>query len=78
MSNSRSDSNEEQLKKLLKVMRDKALTVMKGGGAKKIEEQHQKGKLTARERIQYLLDKGAPFIEIGLFAGEGMYAEQGG
>lgn len=51
---------------------------MLGGGEKKIEEQHQKGKLTARERIEYLTDKGSPFLEIGLFAGDGMYAEQGG
>ncbi|CCH57012.1 Methylcrotonoyl-CoA carboxylase [Fibrisoma limi BUZ 3] len=49
-----------------------------GGGPKKIEDQHRKGKLTARERIDYLTDEGKPFTEVGLFAGEGMYAEHGG
>jgi 3-methylcrotonyl-CoA carboxylase beta subunit len=49
-----------------------------GGGQKKIDDQHRKGKLTARERIAYLLDPDKPFVEIGLFVGEGMYAEHGG
>lgn len=49
-----------------------------GGGSKKIEDQHRKGKLTARERINYLIDDHSSFIEIGLFVGEGMYAEHGG
>src|SRR5690606_4753348 len=49
-----------------------------GGGEDKIESQHQKGKLTARERIEYLTDKDTPFQEVGLFAGEGMYEEYGG
>ncbi len=49
-----------------------------GGGKKKIESHHAKGKLTARERIDYLLDKKSLRIEIGAFAGEGMYEEQGG
>ena len=49
-----------------------------GGGPKKIEAQHKKGKLTARERIAYLTDSEKPFVEIGLFTGEGMYAEHGG
>ncbi len=49
-----------------------------GGGLKKIDDQHRKGKLTARERIDYLLDTPADFVEIGLFAGEGLYAEHGG
>ena len=78
MPNPKSVSNEDQLKALLKTLRTKALKVMEGGGAKKIDEQHQKGKLTARERVSYLLDKDAPFVEVGLFAGDGMYAEQGG
>ena len=49
-----------------------------GGGLKKIDAQHKKGKLTARERIAYLADSEKPFVEIGLFTGEGMYAEHGG
>ena len=49
-----------------------------GGGQKKIDDQHRKGKLTARERIDYLTDDSSPFVEIGLFAGDGLYAEHGG
>jgi len=49
-----------------------------GGGEKKIEEQHHRGKLTARERIQYLTDPDSAFLEIGLFAGDGMYQDVGG
>ena len=49
-----------------------------GGGQKKIDDQHRKGKLTARERIDYLTDADKPFVEIGLFVGEGLYAEHGG
>lgn len=49
-----------------------------GGGPKKIDDQHRKGKLTARERISYLTDPDRPFVEIGLFVGEGMYPEHGG
>lgn len=72
------NKNEDQLKQLCARLRAKADKTMLGGGSKKIEEQHQKGKLTARERIHYLVDKGSQFLEIGLFAGDGMYAEQGG
>lgn len=78
MSDLKSSGNEEQFKTLLKTLRTTSARVMEGGGAKKIQEQHQKGKLTARERLAYLLDKESPFLEVGLFAGEGMYAEQGG
>lgn len=70
--------NEENLKELVKQLRAKATKTMEGGGAKKQTEQHQKGKLTARERVAYLLDKDAPHTEVGLFAGEGMYEEYGG
>ncbi|MPR34671.1 acyl-CoA carboxylase subunit beta [Salmonirosea aquatica] len=53
-------------------------TVQLGGGIKKIESQHNKGKLTARERVHYLLDENSYFLEIGAFAGEGMYEDEGG
>ncbi len=49
-----------------------------GGGKKNIEKQHEKGKLTARERIALLIDPGSSFEEFGLFAAEGMYADEGG
>jgi len=48
------------------------------GDKKKIAKQHEQGKLTARERIAYLLDSDSPQIEIGAFAGWGMYPEHGG
>lgn len=72
------NKNEDQLKQLVFQLQTKAKKTRLGGGEKKIEEQHQKGKLTARERIEYLTDKGSEFLEIGLFAGEGMYTEYGG
>ena len=49
-----------------------------GGGQKKLDDQHKKGKLTARERVTYLIDSGTELLEIGLFAGDNMYAEHGG
>ncbi|MCU0356722.1 MAG: acyl-CoA carboxylase subunit beta [Cyclobacteriaceae bacterium] len=70
--------NEDQFKQLIDRLRSREVNVKLGGGHKKIDEQHQKGKLTARERIDYLLDKGSPFIEVGLFAADGMYEEYGG
>jgi 3-methylcrotonyl-CoA carboxylase beta subunit len=47
-------------------------------GRKKIDKQHEQGKLSARERVNLLLDPGTSSMEIGAFAGEGMYAEHGG
>jgi len=49
-----------------------------GGGKKNIEKQHAQGKMTARQRVNYLLDKDKPFYEIGAFAGFGMFEEYGG
>ncbi|MGV3557195.1 acyl-CoA carboxylase subunit beta [Larkinella arboricola] len=63
---------------LLDELNRKAAQTKLGGGSKKIDDQHRKGKLTARERIDYLIDNGTSFIEIGLFAGEGLYTEHGG
>ena len=72
------NKNEDQFKQLVSALRIKEKKVKLGGGEKKISEQHQKGKLTARERIHYLLDKNSDFLEIGLFAGDGMYSDVGG
>ena len=52
--------------------------IHQGGGAKRIEKLHSEGKMTARERIDYLLDPNRPVIEIGAFAGYEMYEEHGG
>jgi acetyl-CoA carboxylase carboxyltransferase component len=70
--------NEDQNKQLLHRLHVKSTTVKMGGGEKKIKEQHEKGKLTARERIAYLTDRESEFLEVGLFAGDGMYKDQGG
>ncbi len=72
------NKNEDQFKQLIEQLHHKSKKTKLGGGQKKIEEQHQKGKLTARERIEYLTDKNRSFLEIGLFAGDGMYKEYGG
>ncbi|TNE53600.1 MAG: acyl-CoA carboxylase subunit beta [Bacteroidetes bacterium] len=52
--------------------------IQEGGGKKNMEKLHARGKMTARERIDYLLDAGKPQIEVGAFAGYEMYAEHGG
>jgi 3-methylcrotonyl-CoA carboxylase beta subunit len=52
--------------------------IYEGGGAKRIEKEHAQGKMTARERVNFLLDTDRPQIEIGAFAGFEMYAEHGG
>ncbi len=70
--------NEDLFKQLCFQLESRIKRVSLGGGEKKIEEQHQKGKLTARERIAYLADKDTPFLELGTLAGEGMYEEVGG
>ena len=72
------NKNEDQLKQLCSQLKAKAKKTKLGGGEKKIDEQHQKGKLTARERIDYLIDKDSYFLEVGLFTGDGMYHELGG
>src|SRR5437763_8002077 len=53
-------------------------TIYEGGGKKAVAKQKERGKLTARERIDYLIDKDSAFVEIGAFAGFEMYEEQGG
>ena len=70
--------NEELMQQSLGEMRRRLEKIMEGGGKKAQEKQKEKNKLTARERIEYLLDAGKPFIEVGAFAGFDMYAEQGG
>ncbi|MBC9797313.1 acyl-CoA carboxylase subunit beta [Sinomicrobium weinanense] len=72
------NKNEDHNKMLLSGHRGRLAKIKKGGGEKRIEKLHSEGKMTARERIDYLLDKGANNIEIGAFAGDGMYEEHGG
>ncbi|MBD1261762.1 acyl-CoA carboxylase subunit beta [Maribacter polysiphoniae] len=72
------NKNEDQNKLQLSQLRKRLAQVKLGGGKSRIEKQHAQGKLTARERIAYLLDDDGESIEIGAFAGEGMYEEHGG
>ena len=72
------NKNDDKMRLLISEMKRKHSQVALGGGKKKIEKQHAKGKLTARERIDYLKDTDANFLEIGAFVGEGMYTEYGG
>ncbi|MFM9908048.1 MAG: acyl-CoA carboxylase subunit beta [Chitinophagaceae bacterium] len=72
------NKNEGGLKLLLSQLRQRVEKIYEGGGKKAIEKQHERNKLTARERIDYLRDKEKPFIEMGVLAGYEMYEEQGG
>jgi 3-methylcrotonyl-CoA carboxylase beta subunit len=72
------NKNEDFNKLQIAALKKKLLKVYKGGGNVKIENHQAKGKLTARERINYLFDKNSNTIEIGALAGDGMYKEQGG
>jgi acetyl-CoA carboxylase carboxyltransferase component len=70
--------NEDYNKLLVSDMLQKFAKVKLGGGQKRIDKLHAEGKMTARERIDYLLDDNAKSIEIGGFVGDGMYEEHGG
>ena len=72
------NKNEDHNKLLLSDLKKRLAKVKLGGGEKRIEKHHAKGKMTARERVDYLLDSKKPSIEIGAFAGEDMYKEHGG
>ena len=78
MQNIEFNRNEDWMKLLLSDKKQKFEQIKLGGGKKSIAKQIERNKLTARERIDYLIDKNSNFIEIGAFAGYEMYAEQGG
>lgn len=69
---------EDYHKNLLRKINAAADKIKLGGGEKAIEKLHQKNKLHCRERIELLIDEGSYFMELGLFAGYGMYKEHGG
>jgi len=71
-------ASQQNTQQLIENLNERYEKVKLGGGLKKIEAHHKKGKLTARERIDYLLDNDTYFLEIGAFAGDGMYKEDGG
>ena len=70
--------NEDAMKMALSALNRKLDKIHLGGGVKKIEKLKSKGKLTARERIDFLKDDDSTFMEIGSFAAYEMYEEQGG
>lgn len=78
MSTNDSQQASPSLSSLLEDRESRLQKIYEGGGRKAIAKQKEKNKLTARQRIEYLLDKKMPFVEIGAFAGFDMYAEEGG
>lgn len=72
------NKNEDRMKLLISEMKYHLVKIRLGGGTKRIAKLHQRGKMTARERIDHLVDKGTDWLEIGAFAGFEMYEEHGG
>src|ERR1700761_434413 len=72
------NKNEDAMRMALGQMKQRLGKIALGGGKKAIEKQREKNKLTPRERIQYLVDEGSSFIELGAFAGYELYDDQGG
>ncbi len=70
--------NSRRMIELMTRLKNEEEQIAEGGGAKAIESQHKKGRLTARERIQKLIDPGPAFFELGIFAAHEMYEEWGG
>src|SRR5580765_2559451 len=73
----RFEANMRFLADLMSQVRNEGEKICEGGGAKAVENQHAKGRLTARERIALLADSGT-FFELGLYTAHGMYEEWGG
>lgn len=72
------NKNEDYNKLLISELKKRLVKVKLGGGQERINKHHEKGKMTARERIDYLLDSNTKSIEIGAFAGDNMYKDHGG
>ncbi len=72
------NKNEDHNKQLVYQLKTKLNKVFAGGGEKNAAKQKEKGKLLARERITYLLDKDQPSVEVAAFAADGMYQAEGG
>ena len=71
-------SSPQDLKTLIQEINKTEQEIKKGGGEKRIKKQHNKGKLTARERIDMLIDDDTNLYELGLWAGYEMYEDEGG
>jgi 3-methylcrotonyl-CoA carboxylase beta subunit len=74
----RFEKNMRAMAELVSTMRNEEEEIALGGGEKAIESQHKKGRLTARERINLLVDPGTEFSELGVYAAYKMYEEWGG
>ncbi len=72
------NKNDDAMRQALSLLRNRLDKIALGGGKAAIEKQHEKKKLTARERIRQLIDGNSSFIELGALAGYGMYEDQGG
>jgi acetyl-CoA carboxylase carboxyltransferase component len=72
------NKNEDKMRLLISQMEQRLNKIYLGGGKARIDKLHEQGKMSARERIDFLLDKDAPRIEMGAFAGYEMYEEHGG
>jgi 3-methylcrotonyl-CoA carboxylase beta subunit len=72
------NKNEDSMRLLIGQMEQRLAKIYMGGGKTRIAKLHEQGKMSARERVDFLLDKGAPRMELGAFAGYEMYAEHGG
>ncbi|MDB3868619.1 acyl-CoA carboxylase subunit beta [Candidatus Marinimicrobia bacterium] len=77
LNENKTNDNSELFKVILDAMADEKETIYLGGGTIAIEKQHNKGRLTARERIKHLIDPKSDFFELGLYAAYGMYKEYG-
>mgnify|MGYP005624824577 CR=1 FL=1 len=73
----KNEGNKSLFKAILEVMRREQEEIYLGGGTIAIEKQHGKGRLTARERIEHLIDPNSDFFELGVYAAYGMYEEYG-
>lgn len=71
------NKNEDKMLQRIAELQRRLKKIYEGGGKKRMDKEHEKGKMTARERVDYLLDKDTERIEVGAFAGDGMYAEHG-
>src|SRR2546423_527846 len=78
VTSARFEKNMRAMAELVTVVRNEEEKIREGGGAKAIEAQHNKGRLTARERLARLLDEGTEFFELGIYTAHAMYEEWGG
>src|ERR1700687_4167851 len=72
------EKNTRRMVDLVTEIKNQEVETHQGGGAKAIEAQHKKGRLTVRERIAKLIDPHTPFFELGIYAAHEMYEEWGG